>query len=60
MSRKENTALRANVRPEVISVIPNAVDTVIFKPDLDKPVDSKSKMNLKFYSVVVNVFQFIH
>ncbi|KAG8195801.1 hypothetical protein JTE90_004805 [Oedothorax gibbosus] len=38
---KENTALRANVRPDVISVIPNAVDTVIFKPDLNKPIDSK-------------------
>ncbi|GFS30087.1 phosphatidylinositol N-acetylglucosaminyltransferase subunit A [Trichonephila inaurata madagascariensis] len=35
---KENTALRANVRPDVISVIPNAVDTVIFKPDLNKPI----------------------
>nr|XP_042908977.1 phosphatidylinositol N-acetylglucosaminyltransferase subunit A-like [Parasteatoda tepidariorum] len=30
---KENTALRANVCPNTISVIPNAVDTTIFKPD---------------------------
>ncbi|XP_055937371.1 phosphatidylinositol N-acetylglucosaminyltransferase subunit A-like [Argiope bruennichi] len=37
---KENTALRANVRPDVISVIPNAVDTAIFKPDLNKPLQS--------------------
>lgn len=37
---KENTALRANVRPDIISVIPNAVDTVIFKPDLNKVTQS--------------------
>ncbi|GIY07826.1 n-acetylglucosaminyl-phosphatidylinositol biosynthetic protein [Caerostris darwini] len=37
---KENTALRANVHPNVISVIPNAVDTVIFKPDLNKSLKS--------------------
>nr|CAG4643914.1 EOG090X0515 [Lepidurus arcticus] len=30
---KENTVLRANVRPELVSVIPNAVDTKIFRPD---------------------------
>lgn len=41
--RKENTALRANVRPDLISVIPNAVDTAIFKPDKNKKHGSKSK-----------------
>ncbi|XP_054723967.1 phosphatidylinositol N-acetylglucosaminyltransferase subunit A-like [Uloborus diversus] len=35
---KENTALRANVRPNLIAVIPNAVDTAIFKPDLNKEI----------------------
>lgn len=39
--RKENTALRANVRPDLISVIPNAVDTAIFKPDETKRNASK-------------------
>lgn len=38
---KENTALRANVQPSLISVIPNAVDTAIFKPDLAKTKSSK-------------------
>lgn len=38
---KENTALRANVRPDLVSVIPNAVDTAIFKPDENKKYDSR-------------------
>ncbi|KAL7644934.1 UNVERIFIED_CONTAM: hypothetical protein RMT77_004751 [Armadillidium vulgare] len=37
---KENTVLRANVEPEKVSVIPNALDTLMFKPDLSKrPTD---------------------
>nr|CAG4651779.1 EOG090X0515 [Triops cancriformis] len=30
---KENTVLRANVQPSLVSVIPNAVDTNVFRPD---------------------------
>ena len=37
--RKENTALRASVKPETIHVIPNAVDNDIFVPDFDKAPD---------------------
>ncbi|XP_076368971.1 phosphatidylinositol N-acetylglucosaminyltransferase subunit A-like [Tachypleus tridentatus] len=33
---KENTVLRAKVRPSLVSVIPNAVDTTIFTPDPSK------------------------
>lgn len=32
--RKENTVLRAHVHHSRVSVIPNAVDTKVFKPDL--------------------------
>ena len=30
---KENTVLRASIRPQVVSVIPNAVDGTMFTPD---------------------------
>ena len=30
---KENTVLRAALRPDIVSVIPNAVDSVCFTPD---------------------------
>jgi len=32
---KENTVLRANVQPDIVSVIPNAVDPAMFKPSPD-------------------------
>lgn len=50
--RKENTALRANVRPDLISVIPNAVDTAIFKPDKNKKHGSKSKSLEQYFSYI--------
>ncbi|XP_066603552.1 phosphatidylinositol N-acetylglucosaminyltransferase subunit A [Prorops nasuta] len=33
---KENTVLRAKVQKEKVSVIPNAVDTALFRPDISK------------------------
>lgn len=43
-NRKENTALRANVNPETISVIPNAIDNDLFVPNFNKEKNlSKSK-----------------
>lgn len=33
---KENTVLRAKVQKEKVSVIPNAVDTTLFTPDISK------------------------
>ncbi|KAF7384415.1 hypothetical protein HZH66_012665 [Vespula vulgaris] len=33
---KENTVLRAKVHKEKVSVIPNAVDTMLFTPDINK------------------------
>ncbi|XP_012946101.1 phosphatidylinositol N-acetylglucosaminyltransferase subunit A [Aplysia californica] len=33
---KENTVLRANVSPSLVSVIPNAVDPTVFQPDPSK------------------------
>lgn len=41
---KENTVLRANVEQEKVSVIPNALDTQLFKPDLSKR--PKDKINI--------------
>ncbi|XP_034185414.1 phosphatidylinositol glycan anchor biosynthesis class A isoform X4 [Osmia lignaria lignaria] len=37
---KENTVLRANVLKEKVSVIPNAVDTTLFMPDIAKRDDN--------------------
>lgn len=30
---KENTVLRAALKPDIVSVIPNAVDSICFTPD---------------------------
>lgn len=43
---KENTALRAGVEPHLISVIPNAVDAEMFKPDLNKKKTDYSNLKL--------------
>ncbi|XP_076631937.1 phosphatidylinositol glycan anchor biosynthesis class A isoform X1 [Colletes latitarsis] len=37
---KENTVLRAKVQKEKVSVIPNAVDTTLFMPDITKRDDN--------------------
>lgn len=37
---KENTVLRAKVQKEKVSVIPNAVDTTLFTPDVSKRDDN--------------------
>lgn len=39
---KENTVLRANVPPARVSVIPNAVETAVFYPDLNRKPSRKS------------------
>ena len=33
---KENTVLRASLKPDLVSVIPNAVDSTVFTPDPTK------------------------
>lgn len=43
---KENTALRAGVSPEKIFVIPNAVDSDVFKPSYERKVS-------KFVTIIV-------
>ena len=40
--RKENTVLRANVEQEKVSVIPNALDSQLFRPDPSKRPKDKS------------------
>lgn len=48
---KENTVLRASIRPQVVSVIPNAVDGTMFTPD---PTQTpKDKMNIVLVSRLV-------
>ena len=42
LSRKENTVLRAKVPANYVSVIPNATDTTLFKPDISKRETDKS------------------
>jgi phosphatidylinositol glycan class A protein len=39
---KENTVLRAGIKPEMVSVIPNAVDATVFTPDPSKRHHGKS------------------
>ncbi|KAK8405848.1 hypothetical protein O3P69_001968 [Scylla paramamosain] len=41
---KENTVLRANVEQEKVSVIPNALDSQVFRPDVTKR--PKDKINI--------------
>ncbi|XP_028221665.1 phosphatidylinositol N-acetylglucosaminyltransferase subunit A-like isoform X3 [Glycine soja] len=38
---KENTVLRSGLPPEKVFVVPNAVDTAIFKPAVDRPSGSE-------------------
>ncbi|XP_047182286.1 phosphatidylinositol N-acetylglucosaminyltransferase subunit A-like [Vigna umbellata] len=38
---KENTVLRSGLAPEKVFVIPNAVDTAMFKPALERPSGSE-------------------
>ncbi|KAF5445764.1 hypothetical protein F2P56_034790 [Juglans regia] len=38
---KENTVLRSGLPPEKVFVIPNAVDTAMFKPALERPSDNE-------------------
>lgn len=40
---KENTVLRAKVHKDRVSVIPNAVDTTLFTPDISKRSKDFSK-----------------
>lgn len=44
---KENTVLRAKVRKEKVSVIPNAVDAALFTPDVSKRSKDCSRFWLK-------------
>ena len=48
---KENTVLRGKVKPELIYVIPNAVDTRVFYPDLQ--YDSQGRVGLVVMSRLV-------
>nr|XP_058971022.1 phosphatidylinositol N-acetylglucosaminyltransferase subunit A-like [Pocillopora verrucosa] len=38
---KENTVLRASMKPDMVSVIPNAVDANVFTPDVSKKIPGK-------------------
>ena len=40
---KENTCLRATLQPEMVSVIPNAVDSSVFTPEPSKRSPGKSE-----------------
>ena len=40
---KENTVLRASMSPSLVSVIPDAVDPTVFKPDTSKRKHDRSE-----------------
>lgn len=48
---KENTVLRASIRPQVVSVIPNAVDGTMFTPDPTQTPKDKSKYGYMRYKL---------
>ena len=43
-SSKENTVLRASMKPHMVSVIPNAVDGHVFTPDASRRTPGKSEL----------------
>lgn len=49
---KENTVLRAKLIPDIVSVIPNAVDTSCFNPDPRKRRRGRSKYTLTMQTVL--------
>ena len=53
---KENTALRAGVQPHLISVIPNAVDAEMFKPDLNRKKTDHSNLKLSKLCVLTLLY----
>jgi hypothetical protein len=42
--RKENTVLRAKIRHDIVSVIPNAVDTKLFTPEPKRRSKQRSQL----------------
>jgi len=52
---KENTVLRAKVQKEKVSVIPNAVDTALFTPDVSKRNNDFSKFR-GLFPVVLGMY----
>lgn len=50
---KENTVLRAKVQKKKVSVIPNAVDTALFTPDIGKRNNDFSKFRCRGLCLVV-------
>ena len=62
---KENTVLRAKVHKKRVSVIPNAVDTTMFTPDISKRStdfskyfkEKKSKINFCTFIVSVQILR---
>jgi len=40
---KENTVLRGSIKPQMVSVIPNAVDATVFTPDPSQKNPSRRK-----------------
>lgn len=50
---KENTVLRAGVKPHLVSVIPNAVDTAVFTPALNTESSNRSNESSNRITIVV-------
>lgn len=55
---KENTVLRAKVQKEKVSVIPNAVDTTLFTPDISKRNNDFSKFSFRDLLTILGTYYF--
>ena len=51
--------LRAKLMPDIVSVIPNAVDTSCFTPDPSKRRKGRSKSNYPTQTVLTNTTQLL-
>lgn len=58
-SSKENTMLRGNLKSSKVSVIPNAVDALAFRPDIKlRPVSSDESKKIKINIKIINIIFF--
>lgn len=55
---KENTVLRANVNFDRVSVIPNAVDTYWFIPNIDQRSSKWSMCDKNLFTILLRTLQF--
>ena len=50
---KENTVLRGSIKPQMVSVIPNAVDSTVFTPDPNRRNHVRRKKSESLWVITV-------